>query len=80
MIKLLGILFIIELYARNNTLSSFYHQTDGCTLGDPFFVNFSNAYMLNLENNQNVVDTQGLLSVNCFSNPNLRVEPFYYVC
>ena len=53
--------------------------TDRCTLGGPFSVTFSNAYMLNLENNQNVVDTQSLLSVDCFCNPNLRVEPFYCV-
>ena len=33
-------------------------------LGGPLSVTFTNAYMLNLENNQNVVDTQNLLSVN----------------
>ena len=57
--------------------SGVYQQIDGCTLGGPFSVTFSNAYMLNLENNQNVTDTQSLQSVNCFYNPNLRVEQFY---
>ena len=61
-------------------LSGFYQQTDGYTLGGPFSVTFSNAYMLNLENNKNVVDTQSLLSANCSYNPNLRVESFYCVC
>ena len=37
--------------------SCFYQQTDRCTLGDPLCVTFSNVYKLNLENNQNVVDT-----------------------
>ena len=60
-------------------LSGCYQHTDGCTLGGPFSVTFSNAYILNLENNQNVVDTQSLLSVRCFCNPNLRVGPFYCV-
>ena len=45
-------------------------------MGGPFSVTFSNAYVLNLENNQNVVDTQNLLSVNCFCNSNLGVERF----
>ena len=33
-------------------------------LGGPLSVTFTNVYMLNLENNQSVVDTQSLLSVN----------------
>ena len=33
-------------------------------LGGRLSVTFTNVYMLNLENNQNVVDTQSLLSVN----------------
>ena len=60
-------------------LRGFYQQTDGCTLGGPFSINFSNVYMLNLENNQNVLNTQSFLSVNCFCNPNLRVKSFYCV-
>ena len=38
-------------------LSGCYQQTAGCTLGGPLSVIFSNAYMLNLENNEYVVDT-----------------------
>ena len=33
-------------------------------LGGPLSVTFTNVYMLNLENNQSVVDTRSLLSVN----------------
>ena len=33
-------------------------------LGGSLSVTFTNVYMLNLENNQSVVDTQSLLSVN----------------
>ena len=33
-------------------------------LGGRLSVTFTNVYMLNLEKNQNVVDTQSLLSVN----------------
>ena len=60
-------------------LSGFYQQTDGCTLGGPLSVIFSNAYMLNLESNEDVVDPQNLLSINCFRKPNLRFGPFYCV-
>ena len=39
-----------------------------------------NVYIVKLENNQNIVDTQSLLSANCFCSAKLRVEPFYCVC
>ena len=72
--------FFFFLFIYFFFVSGFYQQTDGCTLGGPFSITFSNAYMLNLENNQNVADTQSLLSVNCFCNPNLKVEPLCCVC